>query len=90
MINGSRYDPTTRQLVERVFELVTEIHADQRALMVEVYGEGTSYGLKTRVVKLEISQSVGKRWVAAVTTLISAVMISGSAGIVLLWYALSN
>ena len=59
-------------------------------MMIAVFGEGTTDGLQTRVGDLEVSQSVGKRWVAAVTTLISAVMISGSAGIVLLWDALSN
>ena len=97
MTNGSRYDPPTRQLVEQMFALlgdvskqVDETNANTRAVMTVVYGEGTTDGLVTRVGDLEVSQSVGKRWVAAVTTLISAVMISGSAAIALLWDALRN
>ena len=83
MIPRSRYDPPTRELVEQMASVlsdvsgkVDEIHADQRSLMVEVFGKGTSHGLKTRVRDLEISQSVGKRWIAAVTTLISAIIVT--------------
>ena len=86
MTNGSRYDPTTRDLVERVFAIVTKIHADQRAVMIDMYGEGTTPGLKKRVVDLEISQSVGKRWVAAVTTLISVIMVTAVTAVKAIWF----
>ena len=93
MTSGSRYDPPTRALVEqmaavlgRVSNKVDEIHADQRAVMIAVFGEGTTDGLQTRVGDLEISQSVGKRWVAAVTTLISVIMVTAVTAVKAIWF----
>lgn len=76
MTNGSRYDPPTRELVEKILTKVDEIHADQRAIMIEVWGEGTTYGLKTRVAKLEIAAGVSKKWMASVTALVSSIVVA--------------
>jgi len=59
-----------------MYGFYSELHADVRTVMVEVYGEGTTYGLKTRVSKLEIASGVSKKWTTGITALISGIMVS--------------
>ncbi len=83
MNNGSRYDPPTRELIERIVEqqdqlygFYSDLHGDVRTIMVEVYGEGTTVGLKTTVGKLQIAAGVSKKWAASVTALVSSIVVA--------------
>ena len=86
--------PSQRELIERVVEqqdqlygLFSDLNADVRATMVEVYGEGTTYGLKTRVQKLEVAAGVSKKWAATITTLISATIVAGVTAVKTLFFS---